>query len=179
MKHLNQKFLLDQISKKTELLSTLKDIELPESGWISSLRKSLKMPLKHLAERLKIAAPTAKQMELREKTGAITIKTMNDVAEALNMQFVYGFVPKEESMQKMIKDRANEIAQYVIQERIGNVLSDDKIIEPEKINSLIKETSVELKRILPRYFWSDDKDEWIKGSIKLIDLQNLFEEKIK
>jgi hypothetical protein len=41
---------------------------------------------------------------------------------------------------------------------------------------LINEVAEELKRTMPRYFWSDEKDEWKKGSVNLIDLQTILEE---
>jgi predicted DNA-binding mobile mystery protein A len=176
MKHLSQKLLIEQLNKQIEQLAILKEFDLPETGWINFIRKSLKMPLKQLAERLQIASPSAKQMELREIEGAITIKTMTEVAGALNLKFVYGFIPIEESIQQMIDRRALEIARYITTNKMSKILSPKIVVKPEKIEMLINEVAEELKRTMPRYFWSDEKDEWKKGSVNLIDLQTILEE---
>jgi predicted DNA-binding mobile mystery protein A len=63
-----------------------------------------------LAKRLRIkAAQSVEDMQKDEATGAITLKTLGKLAEALNCQFVYAFVPRE-SLHDILRERAAEIA---------------------------------------------------------------------
>lgn len=176
MKHIAQILMQEKLQKQADSLTLLGVRKIPEGGWINFMRKSLKIPLKQLAERLNIASPSAKQMEAREIEGAVTIKTMNEVAKALNLKFVYGFVPGEGSFQEIIDQRALEIAKYMTESRVSSIVSEDFVIKPERIELFIAQVAENLKRTLPRYFWSDDKDEWKKGAIKLIDLQQLTDQ---
>ncbi|MEO0065497.1 MAG: hypothetical protein RI983_823 [Bacteroidota bacterium] len=49
-------------------------------------------------------------IEKREKEGAITIKAMQEIANAMDMKFVYGFVPNAGSLELMIEKKALERA---------------------------------------------------------------------
>ena len=50
------------------------------------------------------------QLEQREKDGAITINKLKETASALNMKFVYGFIPNEGSLQKLYEKRMEQLA---------------------------------------------------------------------
>jgi len=61
---------------------------------ILRLRKRHKLSLKALAEKLNIASPSLKEIQDREKTGSLTIKKLENVAEVLGYKFENRFVPK-------------------------------------------------------------------------------------
>jgi hypothetical protein len=46
----------------------------------------------------------------KEASRTITLKYLNDVALALDMKFVYGFIPNHKSFEKLVKTKANELA---------------------------------------------------------------------
>lgn len=60
---------------------------------ILSLRKRHKLTLKALAEKLNITSPSLKEIQDREKTGSLTIKKLEKVADVLGYKFEYRFVP--------------------------------------------------------------------------------------
>ena len=67
-------------------------------------------------------------MEKREKDGSITIKSLKEIGRALDMQLVYGFVSKHESLEQMVEKRANEI---VMRTNSTMTLEDQKILRKE------------------------------------------------
>lgn len=84
-----------------------KDAELamPARGWITAIRDALGMTATQLACRLGVVPSRVNAIQKAEVSGAITIKSMREAAEALNCKFVYALVPVEE-MDTLVEERA-------------------------------------------------------------------------
>lgn len=80
------------LDKKLALLRT-EQIVPPLRGWAKAIRESLGMTTRQLAERMSVAPSRVTTIEKAETTGAVTLKTLRETAEALECQFVYAFVP--------------------------------------------------------------------------------------
>lgn len=65
----------------------------PSRGWTKAIRESLGMTTRQLAERMSVAASRVSAIEKAETTGAITLKSLRETAEAMDCQLVYAFVP--------------------------------------------------------------------------------------
>ena len=65
------------------------------------LRKQHKLSLKALGEKLNISSQAVQQIQDREKTGSVTIKLLENVAEVLGYKFEYRFCPKEKKRYKL------------------------------------------------------------------------------
>ena len=72
------------------------------------------MSLRQLGERLHITPQGVRDLEKREKEGAITINTLKEVGRVLDMDLVYGFISRHNSLEDMIEERAREIAEEVV-----------------------------------------------------------------
>ncbi len=81
----------------------------PHTGWIKTVRVSLGMTLQQLANRLSVTKQNVSEMESREAEGAITLNRLREAANALDMNLVYGFVPKDGSLDHLI-DRKSQSA---------------------------------------------------------------------
>ncbi|MCQ2063565.1 MAG: mobile mystery protein A [Fibrobacter sp.] len=92
-------------------LAQLRDAKPPKQGWISTVRQALGMTAKQLAERVGLSQPRIAKMELNEKN--LKISTMKKIAEGLDCEFVYGFVPKS-SLQETIKRQAYKKAEAIL-----------------------------------------------------------------
>ena len=68
------------------------------------------MTLRQLGNRMNISPQSVGEMENREANGTITLNSLKDMANALDMRLVYGFMPKDGSIEKMIEKKAREIA---------------------------------------------------------------------
>ena len=80
------KLVLNQLDKKMEVFTQLKQVAVPADGWIKTIRTALNMSLRQLGERMSITPQSLRSMETREKEGAVTLKTLRDAAAALDMQ---------------------------------------------------------------------------------------------
>jgi len=74
MKDLKQKLMIMQMDAKLKEFSPLLKHQLPEGGWIQSIRTTLKMSLRQFGERMKVTRQGAENLEKREKEGALLSK---------------------------------------------------------------------------------------------------------
>src|SRR6185312_10542800 len=100
MKNTKQKLIIEQVDRKLRVLKPLEMIIVPKNGWVNTVRVALKMSLKQLGKRMKITMQSVSEIEKREASGTITLNTLNEAAKALNMRLVYGFIPKENSLEE-------------------------------------------------------------------------------
>lgn len=87
-------------------------------------------------------------MEIREKEGAITIKSLREVGDALNMKLVYGYIPKDGSLEKMIELRARELALKIVQRTSTTMKLENQENSTLRLNQAVEEMTQELKRDL-------------------------------
>ena len=95
MKNNKQYLLLQQADKKLNHFKHLKSTVIPPKGWINTFRIALKMSLRQLGNRLRISPQSVKEIEVREANGTITLNSLRDVANAMDLKLVYGFVSKK------------------------------------------------------------------------------------
>ena len=77
----------------------------PPRGWIKAIREALGMTARQLAARMGAAPSRIPVIEKAEVTGATTIKTLREAAEAMNCTFVYAFVPTK-PLDEILRERA-------------------------------------------------------------------------
>ena len=153
MKNNKQQLLLEQTDKKIQVFKELKTITTPTKGWINTFRTALKMSLRQLGHRLQIAPQSVKEIEVREANGTITLKSLRDVANALDMQLVYGFVSKHESLEQMIEKRAKELAKEIVMRTHNTMTLEDQQNSAERIEQAIAQKTAEIKYEMPKYLW--------------------------
>jgi predicted DNA-binding mobile mystery protein A len=153
MKDNKQLLLLQQTDKKTQAFKELKSITIPTKGWINTFRTAIKMSLRQLGNRLQIAPQSVKQIEEREANGTITLKSLRDVANALDMQLVYGFVSKHESLEQMIEKRAKELAKEIVMRTHNTMTLEAQENSAERIEQAIVQKTAEIKYEMPKYLW--------------------------
>jgi predicted DNA-binding mobile mystery protein A len=149
----NQKLIIDQIDRKLNQFQGLSQISLPEQGWIRSIRIALNMTLKQLGKRLNITAPSVKEIEDREKSGTISINILKKFGEAMDMKFVYGFIPQKGSISEIINQKAYEVAKIIVLRTAKNMELEDQLVFNDQIEKAINEKKNEIIRELPKYLW--------------------------
>jgi predicted DNA-binding mobile mystery protein A len=153
MKNSNQKLYLEQIDRKIKSFKVLKKESVPPLGWINALRSALGMSLQQLGKKLGVTPPSVKEMEIREKHKTITLKTLEDVAQALDMDLVYAFIPRKNSLKEMIKLQADKVAKGVVLETDYNMQLESQGNSNARIKKAIKERQKEIISKMPRYLW--------------------------
>ena len=154
MKTEKQKLMIEQLDKKFKLLQSVsKSIVVPSNGWINTLRKTLNMSLKQLGSKLKVTSQNINQYEQREKDYSISIRKLKEVAEALDMNFVYAFVPREGSLEKIIEKRAYEVAKEIVMRTSHTMKLEDQENTEERLQKAIKDRAEKIKQEIPKYLW--------------------------
>ena len=147
------KLLVYQLDKKLQPFKGLEKQILPEKGWINAIRTSLNMTLDQLGIKLNTSKQSIKQLEDREKMGAISIKTMKEVANSLDMHFVYGFVPKQGSIEKLVDLRAERLAKKIVMRTNQTMKLENQGTNDAQLNRAITELAKELKREMHKSLW--------------------------
>src|SRR3990167_7995162 len=111
---------------------------LPAQGFLRLIRKSLGMTIKQLAKRLRCDPSRVVKIEMSECEGAVTLRTMRQVAEKLECHFVYRILPKT-SFEKIIKNRARDIATKIIKQTAHANLEMQKEFLEEEIADMTHE----------------------------------------
>ena len=150
MKNSETQLLLNQTQEKINSFSALKSVEKPDKGWVNTIRVSIKMSLRQLGERLHISPQGVKDLEKREESGAITLNSLKEVGRALDMDLVYGFISRHNSLEDMIEERAREIAEEVVQRTIK--LGNQKNSEND-IKKAIQQKTYEISSKMPSNLW--------------------------
>jgi len=153
MKNIRQKLLIEQADRKVAALQPLAELAPPPKGWIAAIRTALRMSLRQLGERLGISAQSVKELEQREVSGAITLNSLKEAARAMDMKLVYGFVPKEESLEKMIEKKAYELAEEIVMRTSQSMKLEDQEVSYQRLKKSIKDKADEIKTSMPRHLW--------------------------
>ncbi|MBG7613524.1 mobile mystery protein A [Polaribacter sp. BAL334] len=145
--------LIEQLDQKLEAFSKTKEIIIPERGWINTIRTTFNMTMAQLGSKLKITRQGVKRIEESEANGTITINSLKDVANALEMKFVYGFIPKEGSIENLINLKAEKLARKIVLRTNQNMKLEDQGISEDKINASIIDLANEIKREMRKSLW--------------------------
>jgi predicted DNA-binding mobile mystery protein A len=78
----------------------------PSKGWIRAIRQALGISSGDLARRLGTSRQLPLQLEKGEAEDRITLKSLRAAANALDCDLVYALVPRADSMQELIENRA-------------------------------------------------------------------------
>ncbi|KJZ17127.1 hypothetical protein TW80_17340 [Loktanella sp. S4079] len=78
------------LDRSSELVA---DLQVPEKGWIATMRLALGMSAEQVALRKGVSRNAVYQAERSEKEGSISIKQMENLASAMGGRFVYAIVP--------------------------------------------------------------------------------------
>ncbi|MBQ3779875.1 MAG: mobile mystery protein A [Fibrobacter sp.] len=111
-------------------LAKLRNVVSGKQGWISSVRQALGMTARQLAGRLGLSQPRVAKMEINEDN--LKISTMKKIAEGLDCDFVYGFVPKT-SLQDTIDRQARKKASDVLSKVNANMALEDQLAQDPHI----------------------------------------------
>jgi predicted DNA-binding mobile mystery protein A len=148
-----KKLLIEQLDQK---LGNFKDagmVLVPQKGWVNTIRTTLNMTRDQLGAKLNLTKGAIQKIEEREATGQITINKLKDVGNALNMKFVYGFIPKDGTIESLVNLKAEKLARKIVLRTNQNMKLEDQGIGDEKIAKTIKELANEIKGEMKKSLW--------------------------
>ena len=124
------------LSKKFDLFK--KNImEIPSQGWVKTIRDFFGMTTTQLAKRLNVSQSRIVRIEQNEKNTKIS--TMERIAEAINCEFVYAFVPREQ-IDDIIYNQAKKKALKILNKVNTNMVLENQLTQNnDTLDELLQE----------------------------------------
>jgi predicted DNA-binding mobile mystery protein A len=151
MKPRHRQTARQQLDKTTAQFAFAKGIQTPVKGWIRAIREALGMSGTQLAQRLRVSQPRIPKLEQDELSGAVTLKTMRQVAEALDCVLIYALVPRtslEETVRSQARmvaaERQRRVSHSMLLEAQGLSLEEQRASLDEAVDELVCETPRDL-----------------------------------
>ncbi len=141
-----------QLDKTLSQFGSAKGIQAPVKGWIRAVREVLGMSGTQLAQRLKVSQPRIPKLEQDELSGAVTLKTMRQAAEALDCVFVYALVPRT-SLEDTVRTQARKVAGERMQRVSHSMLLESQSLGQDEQRASLDAAVDELARETPRDLW--------------------------
>lgn len=148
-----RKLLIEQLDQKLQPFTQARKVLVPERGWINTIRTTLNMTMAQVGAKLKITRQGVKSIEESEANGTISLNSLKDVANAMDLKLVYALVPKDGTINDLIEKKAEKLAQKIVLRTNQNMKLEDQGIGDEKIAETIKELADELKREMKKSLW--------------------------
>jgi predicted DNA-binding mobile mystery protein A len=101
---------LKQLDRALESFREARKEPRPSKGWIHAIRQALGISAGELARRLGTSRQLPLQLEKGEAEDRVTLKSLRAAANALDCDLVYALVPRADSMQELIENRARSEA---------------------------------------------------------------------
>lgn len=148
-----RKLLVEQLDLKLKPFQNTETVLVPSKGWINTIRTALNMTMAQLGMRLGITRQGVKNIEESEAKGTITINSLKEVGKALDLNFVYGYVPKDRTIENLIQIKSEKLARKIVLRAHQNMSLEDQGIKDEKVKDSIVELAVEIKREMKKSLW--------------------------
>lgn len=149
----NNNLQMQQLNQKLLSYKTLKKSDTPVAGWLRVIRTTLGMSMEQLGKKLSISKQAILDAEKREQEGSISIKTLREIGEALDMDLVYGFVPKDDSLDQLIDRKARELAAQIVNRTSKSMKLEDQENSAMRIRKAIEERAELIKKEKPKLLW--------------------------
>lgn len=148
-----RQLLIEQLDEKLVKFQEPAAVLVPTKGWINTIRTTINMTRDQLGAKLEMTKGAIQKIEERESSGQITINKLKHVGKALNMKFVYGFIPIDGSIEDLISTESEKLARKIVLRTNQNMKLEDQGIGEEKINKSIKDLAIEIKREVRKSIW--------------------------
>ncbi len=117
----------------------------PQKGWLRAIREALGISASEVARTLKTSRQLPVQLEKAEAEDRITLKSLRAAAIALGCDLVYALVPKTNTLEALVEDRARaQIKKHALGVEHSMALEDqavgrvDEAVELETKRQLTK-----------------------------------------
>lgn len=142
-----------QLNSKMLGFASLKQVVMPPTGWIKATRTAIGMSMPQLGNKLKMSKQGIMDIEKREKDGSVTIKSLREIARAMDMQLIYGFLPNDGSLDALIEKRATELATQIVMRTANTMKLEDQANSKNRIETAIRERAAAIKNEMPKILW--------------------------
>jgi len=131
----------------------LREITMPDNGWINAMRNALGMSASQVAERKGVSRNAVYQAERSEKEGAVSIKQMDRLAKAMGGKFVYAIV-SDEPITTLKYNQAMQNAH-----ELSQLEPDFHLLTSDERQDWLDDTIAEQLHDMPLDFWDAVHDD--------------------
>jgi len=127
-------------------------VQPPRGGWVGTLRQALGMTQAQLARRMGISPQAVSQLEQREADGSVTLKALEQAAQALGARLTYAIVP-DRPIEAILEQRARAVAA-----RLTDSVRHTMRLEDQEPDASLGQRTEELAKELlssPRQLWTE------------------------
>lgn len=142
-----------QLDKKFKAYKQAQKVVMPSTGWIQAIREVLGISLEQLGQKLSITRQSVGALEEREREGAASINSLKEFANAMDMDFVYGFVPKDGSLDALVERKAKELATQIVLRTSNSMKLENQENTETRIKKAIKERAAAIRNEMPKTLW--------------------------
>ena len=148
-----KKLQIEQLDDKLKGFEQAFQVTQPTIGWLKTIRVSLGMSLQQVANKLAITKQSVQEIEVREKDGSITLNSLKETANALDMRLVYGLVPKDGTIDDLIERKAKELALKIVSRTSNTMKLEDQENSKQRLQTAIEERVAIIKNEIPKSLW--------------------------
>ena len=148
----------EQYSNLINQAADFTNIPQPKKGWIKTVRSALAMSGATLSKLLGGHRTTVSYLERSELDGGITLKKMQEVAEAMHCRFVYAIVPaggKNDSIEMIINRQAETIARGIVEDTSVQMMLEAQQLGKAENEKEIERLKKQISDDMPRDFWEE------------------------
>jgi len=143
---------INQLDKKLRAWKPLAASTRPPSGWLRAIRTAMDIPAAYVAKRAQISRPRVLQIEKAEQSEAITLRTLRQLAHAMDCDLVYAVVPRKPLRQRL-EDQIRNVAQLMLA-RVQHTMS----LEDQSLQN--KDLKDQLSRLIDTVRASSRRKLW-------------------
>jgi predicted DNA-binding mobile mystery protein A len=146
-----QKIISRQVSRRLEDLRSFKALMKGVDSWIDYVRLGLGMSLSQLAARVGTGQSGLSGNIKLEKEGRITIGKLKEIADAMECDLVYGFVPRKKIEDLMREQATKKTIALMDHAETHMSLEDQKVTldKNERLKDLVEE------KLYSKYLWDE------------------------
>lgn len=152
MKKLYKSLKLRQLSETLAKAELLREINVPRSGWLRTIRTALDMPQGYVAKRLGVSPTAIAKYERGEAEESIQIGTLRKAANAMNCDLVYAILPRE-SLDDIRLARAVAVARRTVGSVAQTMSLEGQSLPSDAIEARVTELARLILAERPRSIW--------------------------
>jgi predicted DNA-binding mobile mystery protein A len=143
-------------NKVNQALKQFGGYAMPTSeGWLKTVRKALGMTGLQLAKRRGVTKGRVSQAESAELSGSATLKSMKNMAHAMDCRFVYAVIPEKE-IESVIRGRAILKAKEQIKAASTQMALEAQVLSNEQLAFEVDRLASEMIKKMPSDLWNDE-----------------------
>lgn len=148
---------LRQLEEKLEKLRDLAGIDLPQEGWVRTLRQALGMTTEQLARRMRVTRQAVLQLENAEVKKTATWTSLRKAADAMDCDVVIAIVPRGSLNQVLMRQGRKQAERHL--NRIAHSMKlDAHVVGPEEHAQQVEELATHLATERSRALWADEPE---------------------